>query len=183
MIKLTLGTMKNGIEHDIVYPASPQFATSTIAGATAGTKYINDGIAACPNQTYAILGYSQGAAATIIGTAKFTPDTAAYDAIKGILVIGNPGHKPFQATNVDENGGLLTDGYFGSAYDGGVRFPDFWYQSTKLLDICHTGDSVCAPDYVNSSFNQHLMYGSSIGLQTRGTVFLRSQLTPISVGL
>lgn len=180
MINTTLAALPGGIEHDLVYPASqnPTIEASTLAGATNLTRYVSDALQSCPDQKLVILGYSQGAAVSIISASKYLPGTPAYDAIKGILVVGNPGHKPYQTANIDQIGQKLTDSYFGASYSIGLRFPLAWYQSEKLLDICHTQDIVCAPQSEDSSILQHLKYGNTKEIQDRGAIFLQAQLTP-----
>lgn len=178
MIKKTLAAIPGGVEYPLPYPASSDLQVSTAEGGVNLTKYIDFCTKLCPDQQYVLLGYSQGAGAASLGVAKYKPDTAQYRAIKGILVVGNPGHKPFQSANVDQHGGSRTQGYLGAFYNLGLRFPRFWYESTKIFDICYTQDIICAPDYVNSSFDAHVKYGKDKHVQNMGSVFMRSVLTP-----
>lgn len=60
MAPQTLAAVPNGVEYDVVYPASAAPNSEAIGGADA-VRYINASRAACPNQKFALLGYSQAA--------------------------------------------------------------------------------------------------------------------------
>ncbi|KAF2153639.1 carbohydrate esterase family 5 protein, partial [Myriangium duriaei CBS 260.36] len=178
MINATLAAIANGVEYDTVYPAAANqtyyFGTNDIV------NYIKAGLASCPDQRYVLLGYSQGAIATNVALQNFTDasNTQVYDAIRAVLVVGNPAHIAGSNANYDEFGTTLTRNYNGSYYVRGTGFiPDVFYKDHKVLDICHTKDSVCAPTYPNATFvPDHLLYGTTPQVQTEGAAFIISQL-------
>lgn len=179
MVNDTLNAIPGGIEYDAVYPAAVN--QTAYLGADDVTRYIDAGLQNCPNQKYAILGYSQGASATMLTLANITdPSTAIYKAIRAVLVVGNPYHVPNAALNIDEFGGDATRSYPGAAYNASnpaaSGIPSIYYQNGKLLDICHTEDVVCAPGYPNATFFPgHVHYGDQ-NVQDLGGKFLISHL-------
>ncbi|EME46961.1 carbohydrate esterase family 5 protein [Dothistroma septosporum NZE10] len=179
MINDTFAAIPGGIEYDAVYPAAVN--QTAYLGADDVTRYITTGLQSCPSQKYAILGYSQGASATMLTLANITDSsTPIYNAIKAVLVVGNPYHVPNATLNIDEFGGSSTRKYPGATYNANNAstrgIPEIYYQNGKLLDICHTEDIVCAPGYPNSSFSPgHLHYGDA-NVQTLGKNFLIEKL-------
>lgn len=107
------------------------------------------------------------------------PASPGYQAIAGVLLVGNPGFKPFNAANVDQNGNKTTNAFTGSAYLTGRNVPVAWYQSAKLIDICYNGDIVCNGVTGTSNLLDHLKYGSTPSVQRIGTSFLVAALTPM----
>jgi hypothetical protein len=184
MVNQTLGNLTGGIEYDTVYPANASLQIY-IASADV-TRYISSGLLNCPEQVYALLGYSQGASATAFLLKSLIQDnrTAILDAIKAVLVVGNPGHVPgylaytYATAEVDEFGGNLTQNYNGSYYyDGAGQIPELLYTQNKVFDICHTQDNICAPAYLNASeFPYHVLYGSTPKVQNMGAEFLLRKL-------
>lgn len=59
---------------------------------------------------------------------------AAFDAVKAVVLLGNPFHKAGLACNVDETGGTTTANVNGISEYQGVSIPDNWVSKTK--DIC-----------------------------------------------
>lgn len=58
----------------------------------------------------------------------------AFDAVKGVFLVGNPERKSGLACNVDQNGGTTTKYVNGlEAYVGGI--PNKWV--SKTLDVCN----------------------------------------------
>lgn len=180
MIKSTLSSFPNSIEYDTVYPA-----TSNLTGAFVGVadvlRYVNDGVRDCPDQKYALLGYSQGASVNNIALRNITDtDSAAYKAIVAVLVIGNPGHISGEKANVDQYGGNSTRDYNGWVLldDNHGAIPQQYYADQKVLDICYTGDTVCAvPRNVTGGVSPpHLLYGNTSMVQTMGGEFLIEKL-------
>ena len=57
MIKSTLDQVSNGEEYDTVYPAAAD--QNNILGVKDIISKVNDGVKNCPDQKYALLGYSQ----------------------------------------------------------------------------------------------------------------------------
>lgn len=61
MIAETLATVPNGARYDTVYPAAGDLTQqTTFIGSHDIEKKINQGLKSCPQQKYALLGYSQG---------------------------------------------------------------------------------------------------------------------------
>nr|POE74828.1 hypothetical protein CFP56_37359 [Quercus suber] len=186
MINATLNAIPNGIEYDAVYPAAPN--QTAYLGSDDVVRYITNGLESCPDQQYAILGYSQGASATMIALTNYTqPGTAGYEAIRAVLVIGNPYHIPNKAVDVDQWGQDSTRKYPGAAYNadnpGSQGIPDIYYSNGKLLDICFQEDIVCAPGYPNATFSPgHLHYGET-EVQDLGASFLIPRLGGVYVNM
>lgn len=177
----TLKNVPNGIVYNTVYPAS-QANNSLTDGVKDIGQYIDNGLKDCPDQKYALLGYSQGATVTAMALHNYTNmNSASAKAIAGVLLVGNPAHKPYQAANYDEKGGLTTNGFTGILYETVARVPTVWYQSTRLIDICYFNDFVCngpVPSAVKSGWKYHLKYGSTSEVQDIGEAFLRANLLP-----
>jgi hypothetical protein len=180
MVNQTFAAIPGGIEYNAVYPAAAN--QTAYLGADDVTQYINDGLQGCPRQQYAVLGYSQGASATMLTLNNITdPSSAAYKAIKAVLVVGNPYHIPDGSVNVDENGSDGTKKYPGELYNAKITssrgIPQTYYNNGKLIDICHTQDIVCAPGAPNSNLVPgHLHYGDE-NVQDLGAKFLISRLS------
>ncbi|KAJ7195938.1 cutinase [Mycena pura] len=172
MIADTLQNIPGGVELDTVYPAGLDQNSS---GATAFIiNTINSGLASCPNQVYALLGYSQGATATVDALKKISTTSAAGKAVKAVVLIGDPEHEPGKQSNVDQKGGSSTDNAIGiEGHVAGAGIPNSWDASGKVFDICFQGDGVCSGFAITS---QHLLYGSTPSVQTLGANFLISRL-------
>ena len=92
---------------------------------------VNTGLKTDPNRCYILEGYSQGAAATVDAMPKLTG--AAFAAIKGVFLIGDPKRKAGLACNVDSNGGSTTKNVSGLELLFG-SIPANWV--SKTLDVC-----------------------------------------------
>lgn len=172
MIASTLNAVPGGAEYDLVYPASWDFS-SPGTGITNLLSFISTAVASCPQQKYALLGYSQGAMVAGFALANITPGSPAYNAIKGVLLVGNPGHKPNRIQDFDETGGRATQSYTGALNWAGAGIPDSWY-AKPLLDICHTQDFVCANNQQGANGFAHGLYGVTPSVQQQGANFLTS---------
>lgn len=85
-----------------------------------------------PGHCFILQGYSQGAAATTNALEDLTG--AAFDAVKGVFLLGNPQHVAGLACNVDMEGGTRTLNVNGlSARLGGI--PANWISKTQ--DVCN----------------------------------------------
>lgn len=84
------------------------------------------------NTCYILEGYSQGAAATVAALSKLTG--ASFDAVRGVILIGDPDHKSGLACNVDNNGGTTTKNVNGISAAGSAGIPSNWV--SKTIDIC-----------------------------------------------
>ncbi|KAJ7195922.1 cutinase [Mycena pura] len=174
MIAETLTAVAGGAELDTVYPA----AISLDPASPQATKFIidtiNDGLVSCPDQVYALLGYSQGAEATVDALKQIPPTSAAGQAIKAVLLVGDPEHEPGKQSNVDQTGGRLTDSAAGLfAHLPGAGIPRAWDASGKVLDICYVGDGVCSGFAITP---QHFLYSVTPSVQTLGAQFLTASL-------
>jgi hypothetical protein len=79
-----------------------------------------------------------GAAATVDALKQITPTSTEGKAVKAVFLIGNPQHKPGLQSNIDQNGGSLTDDATGiSARLPGAGIPSAWDGSGKVLDMCY----------------------------------------------
>jgi len=119
-----------------------------------------------PETCFLLEGYSQGAAATVNALPRLTG--SAFDAVKGVFLIGNPERKSGLACNVDNNGGTSTKYATGlEPFFGGI--PSNWV--SKTLDVCTLGDGVCDTASGFGITAQHLSYGFDAGVQNQGTKF------------
>lgn len=85
-----------------------------------------------PAECFILEGYSQGATATCDALPKLTGP--AFDAVKGVVLIGNPTHQPGLACNVDMKGCKLTFNSRGIfTFKDGIPYE--WV--SKTLDICN----------------------------------------------
>ncbi|KAK0549829.1 hypothetical protein OC846_003900 [Tilletia horrida] len=161
-----------------VYPTNATLIDQPVqidyARTSVGVNWIRDFLnretQVCPDQSYALLGFSEGA---IINS--FVLDTyqgtGVDKRIKAVLFAGNPFHTPNLTGNVDENGGNLTHGAEGesiSAAPAGVRTSS---ESGRVLDFCFLGDTICnkagsGPEEIHHS------YGKTPSVQRIGTDFL-----------
>jgi hypothetical protein len=166
MLNDILAAVPGGSVYDTRYPAAPD-ATQLI-------KFINNGIASCPEQIYALFGYSQGATVTNLVLQNFTTASVQGQLIKSIVNIGNPYHLPNREGNADENCGTSTAGATGilnPVADYGI--PDSWYATGKIRDVCFSEDQVCNGVSAGNLFSgDHLLYGFSESVQTCGEEFV-----------
>lgn len=175
MIKDTLASVRGGDEYDVVYPANTD-QNSTQIGADDIENYIYSGLRACPEQKYALLGYSQGAT-VVLKAIKALTGTVAENAIEAVLFIGNPFQVKNQPTTVDQTGGDSTRDKNGVLLltDPSNGLSQHWVDSGKALNICFKGDSVCigvpeAPSWA------HYQYGRTASVQNLGSEHLVSKL-------
>ena len=102
-------TVSGGSEYDTVYPAD--FSQNSASGTAAIVSKVQNTLASNPNTCFILEGYSQGAAATVDAMPQLTG--AAFNAVKGVILLGDPEHKPNLACNVDAMGGKTTAGASG----------------------------------------------------------------------
>ncbi|EST10058.1 Cutinase [Kalmanozyma brasiliensis GHG001] len=161
--------VRGGTEYDTVYPADAS-QVSTIGTADIVNK-VQTSLAADPSTCFILEGYSQGAAATCNAMPMLTG--AAFNAVKGVVLIGNPEHQPGLASNVDGNGGKTTANVRGlQAFEAGI--PSNWV--SKTLDICIYGDGVCDTTHGFGINAQHLSYPYNSNVQTMGANFAIKKL-------
>jgi len=173
MIANTLAAIPNGQEQDTVYPAA--IDQDSASGTADIINRINTNVASCPNIKFALLGYSQGATATVEALKQLgSPTTSTNNHIKAVFLIGDPEHEPGKQSNVDQNGGNTTDNATGiEGHVAGAGIPAAWDSSGRVLDVCFQGDGVCSGFAITE---QHLLYGTTASVQNLGAAFLESKL-------
>lgn len=176
MAKQALSALPNGVEYDVLYPADAT-PWSPFIGSADATRYIERALASCPQQKFALMGYSQGA--TVVLETLKSLEKPASDAIKAIVFLGNPYHVKNQASTVDENGGTATRAFDGSLLylDRGLGLSSDLANSGKVLDICSTGDLVCCGISKDTLLSlSHLLYPMNKNVQKMGAEHLISRL-------
>lgn len=133
MISDTLDQVPNGEEYDTKYPAG--FDQNTSQGVQDIISKITDGVKSCPDQKYALLGYSQGATTTLDALRSDDLSDEAKSMIEAVVLIGNPYRMPDQQSNVE---GLGADYAMGIASAIQKPIPEDFDQSGKVLDFCYS---------------------------------------------
>ena len=139
---ITRGTNKTVVTFGNPYPASFSFASSTPAGVTELNQELAQQSAACPNQRFVLLGYSQGAivAGDVLGGGSFSRSAPIGAAIGNKIVAtvmwGDPRFnsvEPFDA------------GTFAKGVNGTFARPTGQLAAfdTRILDFCLGADGVC----------------------------------------
>jgi len=172
MANQTLASVPNGIEYDVVYPASGTDPESMYKGGNDIVRYVRESHAACPNQKFALLGYSQGASVVLLALHEFGLNDYFINAV---VMIENPIHKKYQISTIDKNGGNST-----SLYDGTLYFIfSEWALTERLandgrvLDICYLGSSVCSGLLISPA---HFLYPANANVQRFSTEHLVAKL-------
>lgn len=158
-------TVSGGSEYDTVYPAD--YSQNSASGTQDIVNKVKSTLAQSPSTCFILEGYSQGAAATVNALSQLTG--ANFDAVKGVILIGDPQHKPNLACNVDGNGGKTTAAASGISYYGSGGIPSNWV--SKSLDICIYGDGVCDRSSGYGITAQHLQYPNNANVQSMGANF------------
>ncbi|KAN0060192.1 hypothetical protein ACQY0O_007521 [Thecaphora frezii] len=161
--------VSGGKVYNTVYPAS--FTQISTAGTADIIRKINSVLSSNPSECFILQGYSQGAAATVDAMPKLTG--ANFDAVKGVVLIGNPKHRSGLACNVDGNGGTTTKFVNGLSAALG-QIPDNWV--SKSLDICIYGDGVCDTTHGLGINLPHLAYPTSTSVQRIGADYIKKAL-------
>ena len=178
MIDTTLDAVPGGLEYEVAYPAAPDITQqTTLIGAHDIENYVKDGLKSCPMQTYALLGYSQGATVVLQALHEMS-GTPQGDAVKAVVLIGNPYQTKDQPSTVDENGDSSTRANEGILLPlaGTLPVSPILEDDSKVLNICYSGDPVC--NGISAVFTSplHLIYGFSPKVQNLGSEFLISRL-------
>ncbi len=179
MVASTLSALPGGVEYDVVYPASPDISqNSTFIGSEDVQNYINNGYAACPDQKYALLGYSQGAT-VVLEALQALSGSKPGQQIKAVLLIGNPYQVSGQATTVDENNGNITRGFDGALLPlaGSLSLDPKLPQDGTALNICYIGDPVCTGLAFAVTSGLHLAYPLDAAVQQLGAKHLLARLS------
>lgn len=166
--------VSGGQIYNVVYPADidqdSSAATADIINqvrtAIAGTS--STGALVLP-PCMVIQGYSQGAAAVVDALQNLT-DTAAMNVIKGVVLLGNPRHKPNLTCNIDPQGQDSTFGAVGAAnLLGFASVPDEYISRTA--DICIEGDGICDTAHALGVNQAHQSYPFDNATQSTGASF------------
>ncbi|KAL0931552.1 uncharacterized protein CTRU02_214287 [Colletotrichum truncatum] len=107
--------------YPVQYPASSQIISGVRRGSADVVSRLTSQSKACPNQTFSLVGYSQGAS-VMHAAAKDIP-TALYGKIKSLVMFGD---------------GYLRYGNTLSKFPAGLN--------EKVRQVCANGDPVCDPD-------------------------------------
>ncbi|TIA00696.1 alpha/beta-hydrolase [Aureobasidium pullulans] len=147
LVSRVLQNTTGGLSQPILYPA----AQNTSSGQEYLLHAISTGIQACPDQRYVLLGYSQGASLVLQASSRL--GKKALEAIKAIILVGNPYRIPGKSANVDSHGNTDARGNIGMFVTQAItsntpipQFPESLEKSGKVLDYCLENDIVCASD-------------------------------------
>ncbi|KAJ4376796.1 hypothetical protein N0V86_006914 [Didymella sp. IMI 355093] len=162
--------LSGGKIYSTVYAAD--FSQNSALGTTDIVNKITSTLRTSPNECFILEGYSQGAQATVNAMPKLTG--AAFDAVKGVFLIGDPAHKAGLTCNVDNNGGTTTRNVRGLSAALGGGIPSNWVE--KTLDVCIFGDGVCDTTHGAGINAQHLQYPGDAPTQSLGASFIQKQL-------
>ncbi|OAA69805.1 Cutinase [Cordyceps fumosorosea ARSEF 2679] len=169
MNKNILTTHKGGEIYNVVYGATWD------QNSAPGTQDVGKILAKDASECIILEGYSQGATVVVDALPKLTG--AAFDAVKGVFLIGDTRRQPGLACNVDMQGGDKTKDTSGILYEEGKGIPTGWI--AKSLDVCNVGDSVCDVSAGNGTVlitPEHLAYPTDAGLQKMGADFVLKKL-------
>ncbi|KAK8843530.1 hypothetical protein IAR55_007190 [Kwoniella newhampshirensis] len=171
MNRAIMSDITGGKIYNTVYPAGSNQDSS--AGTRDIIAKVNSALQTNPNECFILQGYSQGAAATVNALPSITG--AAFTAVKGVFLIGDPLHKSGLSCNVDNNNGTTTRNVNGlSAGYGSRGIPTNWI--SKSLDVCIYGDGVCDTTHGYGINSQHLQYSRDSPTQRLGESFAVSKL-------
>ncbi|GKU10314.1 unnamed protein product, partial [Fusarium langsethiae] len=127
--------------YNTVYAAG--FDQNSAQGTRDIVREVNSVLASNPSECIILEGYSQGAAATVNAMSQLTG--SAFDAVKGVFLIGDPLHRRGLECNVDNRGGSTTKDVSGISAFGRAGIPQNWVSRT--LDVC----VFVSPPYYNTS--------------------------------
>ncbi|KAA8645150.1 hypothetical protein EYZ11_003879 [Aspergillus tanneri] len=97
MIQNILANMTGGVSLPVEYPAGPD--QNTTSGEDFVIDNITEGLLSCPDQKYALFGYSQGATLMLNVLAELSP--SALRSVTSVILVGNPYRIPGKMSNVD----------------------------------------------------------------------------------
>jgi hypothetical protein len=180
MIASILQTVPGGIGYNTRYPAAPDATQyTTLIGSKDIISLIEQGTQNCPEQAYALLGYSQGATVTNQVLQHFATTSPEGLKIKAVILIGNPYHLSNKEGNKDEECGSSTAGASGILLGSEpYEIPETWYATGKVRDVCFTDDQVCNGASLGNLFSgAHLLYGFEESVQNCGAEFVIGRLS------
>lgn len=139
VVQTILQKVPGGVSLPVEYPAGVDQDTSS--GESFVVNTINQGLRKCPDQKYALFGYSQGA--TLILRALRQLSCEATDAVSSVVLFGNPYQLPGKLSNVNGTGQPGNDATMGLfvnltlANNGTIpQLSSSLNQSGKVLDYC-----------------------------------------------
>ncbi|KAF2149543.1 carbohydrate esterase family 5 protein [Myriangium duriaei CBS 260.36] len=135
----TKALIPDATAYGVNYPANLD-CSSEPTGITDTLSHINSTLASCPNQKFALVGYSQGA--DIIYRAAVQLPTSQYDSIISIVQYGDPNNRG--AGQLDPLGGATIGGSLPSAL------------ANRLRENCAYDDPICTNN--GTVINAHLSY-------------------------
>lgn len=180
MIAGILRSVPGGVSYNTRYLAAPDATqATTLVGSNDIISLIEEGTRNCPEQQYALLGYSQGATVTNQVLQHFATSSQEGQRIGSVVLIGNPYHLSNKQGNRDETCGSSTAGASGILLGSApYEIPDGWYATGKVRDICFADDQVCNGASVGNLFSgAHLQYGFEESVQTCGASFVVDRLS------
>ena len=139
MLQSILAKVPDGVSLPVEYPAGVD--QNTTSGQEFIIDTINQGLQKCPNQTYALFGYYQGATLILRTLEKLSSE--AINSVSSVILVGNPYRVPDKLSNVNGTGQAGNDATVGlfvaSATANNESIPqlsDKLDQSGKVLDYC-----------------------------------------------
>lgn len=100
MIRNILANISDGVSLPVEYPAGPDQNTTT--GELFVLDIIKESVENCPNQNYALFGYSQGA--SLILKVLKQLNHRALSKVKSVILVGNPYRVPGKLSSVNGTG-------------------------------------------------------------------------------
>ncbi|KAL1847685.1 hypothetical protein Daus18300_013852 [Diaporthe australafricana] len=145
MIQSILEQLPGAVSLSVQYPAGEAQDT------TSGEKFVVDTIIQelreCPDQKFALFGYSQGATVMLRALSQLSGE--ATSAVKSIILVGNPYRLPGKASNVNETGLPGNDYTVGMFVDAAIANNETVPQLSRGLDQSGTALDYCLeiPEY------------------------------------
>lgn len=139
MIQTILEQLPGGVSLPVEYPAG--VTQNTTSGEKFVIDTINQGFQDCPEQNYALFGYSQGA--TLMLRALDQLDGEVASAVTSVILVGNPYRLPGKMSNVNGTGQRGNDEVAGLFVDSAIasnetipQLSNILDRSGKVLDYC-----------------------------------------------
>jgi len=143
----------------VQYPANLRMDTSSPTGTDDAINRLNAQHAACPNQKFALVGYSQGAG---VMHGIFAPTHPAYPGSSAVRPTLNPDVIPKILALVMFGDPGFRGGFGLGVIGGGNQFPGALFD--RLRQNCAKGDPVCDPA-TPAGFERHLEYAKTMWQQ------------------
>ncbi|CAG8274760.1 unnamed protein product [Penicillium salamii] len=183
MIRNILANISDGVSLPVEYPAGPDQNTTT--GELFVLDIIKESVENCPNQNYALFGYSQGA--SLILKVLKQLNHRALSKVKSVILVGNPYRVPGKLSSVNGTGqrdfsasvGMFAESAIAAGGNTTIsQLSKEMDRSGITLDYCLAGDGVCSynsacPCQIPAS---HLSYGLVDTVQSTAFEHVISQL-------